>query len=400
MIRRRKDGLLVYALRFRAYGRRRCVTLGTSEEGWTRAKAAEELQNVLADVRRGLWAPPRRGAGEQAASKQVEDPTFHEFAADWFKARRNEWRPSTRADYEWQLELHLLPYFAEHRLSEITVAEVDRYKATKVEAGKLSATSINKTLTRLAQIMDVAVEYGLIEKNPARGRGRRVKAAVPTRTYIDRADQIESLLDAAGQLDLHGRGPKLRRPLLATLAFAGLRLGEALDLRCGSVDLASGTLRVADSKTPAGIREVELLPALRDELSTYKAGRRELSATDFVFATASGARQNQANVRNRMLARSIEIANQIRNKEGRSELPSGLTPHSLRRTYISLTLAIGEEVPFVMQQVGHVDPKVTLGIYARVMFRKDGERERLKALVTGNSTAVADVTADPALRGR
>jgi hypothetical protein len=46
-----------YGLRFRAYGRREYVALGTAAEGWTKAKAQTELQNVLADVRRGIWRP-------------------------------------------------------------------------------------------------------------------------------------------------------------------------------------------------------------------------------------------------------------------------------------------------------------------------------------------------------
>lgn len=36
-----------------------------------------------------------------------------------------------------------------------------------------------------------------------------------------------------------------------------------------------------------------------------------------------------------------------------------------------------------MDQIGHTDPQVTLGIYARVMRRSDGEQERLRALVEG-----------------
>lgn len=36
-----------------------------------------------------------------------------------------------------------------------------------------------------------------------------------------------------------------------------------------------------------------------------------------------------------------------------------------------------------MDQIGHTDPQVTLGIYARVMRRSDGEKERLRALVEG-----------------
>jgi integrase len=251
----------------------------------------------------------------------------------------------------------------------------------KVEAGRLSPTSINKTLTRLAQILEAAVEYGLLERNPARGRARRVKAVAPRRVHLDRADQIESLLGAAGKLDQVGRGPEHRRPLLATLVFASPRLGEALALRWRDVDLASGTIQVGRSKTDAGVRQIDMLPALRDELAAYKSRAQRTSPDDLVFATGQGKALSQSNVRNRVLAGAVAEANARRLDEGLSELPEGLTPHSLRRTFISALLALGEEVPFVMQQVGHADPKVTLGIYARVMFRKDGERERLRRLL-------------------
>ena len=46
-----RDGR-AWAIRFRAYGKRRYVTLGTGEEGWTRQRAEAELRHVLADVDR------------------------------------------------------------------------------------------------------------------------------------------------------------------------------------------------------------------------------------------------------------------------------------------------------------------------------------------------------------
>ena len=39
----------------------------------------------------------------------------------------------------------------------------------------LSVTSINKMLTRLAQILDQAVEYELIGRDPAKGKSRRAR---------------------------------------------------------------------------------------------------------------------------------------------------------------------------------------------------------------------------------
>jgi integrase len=142
-----------YGLRFNAHGRRQYVSLGSAEEGWTRKRAQVELENTIADVRRGIWKPPE----PEPVPETEQDPVFHEFASDWFDASKGEWREATQLDYEWQLSHHLLPFFRDHRLSQITIAEVDRYRAAKVK-DTLSVASINKTITRLAQILEVAVE--------------------------------------------------------------------------------------------------------------------------------------------------------------------------------------------------------------------------------------------------
>lgn len=125
--RRRSDGR-VFALRFRAYGRRHYVTLGSERDGWTRRKADIELANVMADVRRGTWKPDQG----PAAAKEPADPKFHEFASEWLATRRHEFAARTVENYELALTHHLLPFFAGHRLSEVTAQEVDRYKAVKV----------------------------------------------------------------------------------------------------------------------------------------------------------------------------------------------------------------------------------------------------------------------------
>jgi integrase len=383
-----RKGGRTFALRFRAYGKRRYLRLGTVDEGWTRQKAEDELANVLADVRRGIWRPHE----PHKATEPAPEPTFHEFASEWLEGLRHEGlSENTLQDYTWQLCNHMLPFFAKHRPSEITIAEVDRYRQEKVREGTISAASINKTITRLAQILEVAVERELIDRNPARGKRRRLKERKPERTWLDRAEQIVALLDAGGELDAEARVDRKatpRRALLATLTLAGLRISEALDLRWRDVDLAAGRLRVADAKTDAGVRQVDLLPALREELSIHKAQTRFGGPDDFVFPTEHGARQDRNNARRRVVIRSVERANENLTARGRNPLPEGITPHSLRRTFISLLLATGAEVPYVMRQVGHSDPKVTLSIYAQVMYRGEGERERLKIVSEGSDWAL------------
>jgi integrase len=387
-----RKGGRAFALRFRAYGKRRYLTLGTAAEGWNRRRAEDELANVLADVRRGIWAPYE----PPAAPEPAPEPTFHEFASEWLDGLRHEGLSgATLQDYTWQLCNHMLPFFAKHRLSEITIAEVDRYRQEKVREETISAASI----TRLAQILEVAVERELIDRNPARGKRRRLKERRPERTWLDRVEQIAALLEAGGELDAEARIDRRatpRRVFLATLTLAGLRIGEALALRWTDVDLPAGRLRVADSKTDAGVRMVDLLPALREELSVHKAQTRFGQPDDFVFPTESGRRQdrNRNNARRRVVVKSVERANENLTAAGRNPLPEGITPHSLRRTFISLLLATGAEVPYVMRQVGHSDPKVTLSIYAQVMYRGEGERERLKTVVEGSDWALLGTGGD------
>ena len=311
-----------WAIRFRAYGKRRFVTLGRTEEGWSRRRAERELRHILADVERGRWQPDEPAP---PAAEPVPCPTFHEFASAWLRDGAPGWRPKTISDYRWALELHLLPYFARHRLADITIEEVDRYKAAKLREGKLGPNSINKTLTRLAQVLEVAVEYGHIERNPAKGKRRRVKGTEPRRSWVE-PEQLPALIDAA---DIY------LRPTIATLAGAGLRIGEAVALDWRDVKLGAGTLVVRESKTAAGEgREVDLPVGLREELATWRARSPRTAPNDPVFrqprarrpALATDAAQRPSEARNGREGgqRQAESGGHRAHRQNLSALP---TPH-------------------------------------------------------------------------
>jgi integrase len=351
-----KDGR-GWAIRFRAYGKRRSLTLGTSEEGWSREKAEERLRHVLADVERGIWQPY-----EPAAEAPTEAPSFHEFASEWMAARQPELRPRTIKDYQWALSYHLLPFFKDHLLPDITAAEVDRYKTAKVRQGKLGSSQINKTLKRLSQILDVAVDYGHLPSNPAASRGgrRRVKESTPRRTWVE-PEQLLALLDAA---------PKGHRAVLATLAGAGLRVGEACALDWRDLDLATGTLTVQESKTPAGRREVDLPSGLVTELWTLAATSPTTAPDDPVFVGRRETRQTPDNV-GRRLKSAITKANVQLEAVGIAPISERVSPHSLRRTYASLRYACGDDPVYVAEQGGWADPSFPIRVYAKAVKRRE-----------------------------
>jgi integrase len=409
-----------YAVRVHAYGRRHYLTLGSTQDGWTRRRAEAELQNIQADIRRGVWTAPRPARSrttKPVAAPDAKAINFHEFASRWLAGRRNEISPRTYEMYKLALTHHLLPYFAHHGLDEITIETVDTYRRHKVAQSQqrraaleaaadlpynqrpprpLSAPTINKTIDVLQMVLSQAVEYGHIPSNPAAGKRRRLKRPARRPVHLDSVEQIQALLDAAHELDSEPvwRIPD-RRAILTTLVLAGPRAHELCQLRWRDVDLANGRIHIGRSKTQAGLREIPLLPLLRDEIAAHKATVTNAGPDQFVFPTVAGTMRDKDNLRNRVLAPVTERADRLLASRDQPPLPAGLTPHKLRHTFASVLVALGEDPASVMAALGHTDPKFTLRVYTHLMRRESAERARLKAFVDRGAAAMTEDGSTP-----
>jgi integrase len=238
----------------------------------------------------------------------------------------------------------------------------------------LGPNSVNKTITRLSQILALAVDHEFIAANPATGKRRRLKRTATRQTWCEPYQLMPLLKGANGML--LGRG----RPLLATLAGAGLRISEALALTWENVNTERGELVVIASKTDAGKRVVDLTPALRDELAAWHERTPYPRPSDFVFPNGKGRQDNRNNVRRRLLEPAISKANAKLTAAGIDAIEN-LTLHGLRRTYGSLRHAVGDEAVYTAQQIGHADATFTLNVYTVAAKRRErmSEAERVEA---------------------
>jgi integrase-like protein len=163
---------------------------------------------------------------------------------------------------------------------------------------------------------------------------------------------------------------------------SGIRASELCDLRVGEVrlhDPEGARFRIPDAKTEAGVREVQMSPELVEEFVSHfdrlrRAGRRT-DPDAYAFPNTRGgriARQRVARVVGEAAARASERVSQC----GLPPLPH-TTPHTLRRTYISIALLANRfDVLWVMGQVGHADSKMTLDVYAQLQQRVKREHGR------------------------
>ena len=168
-----------------------------------------------------------------------------------------------------------------------------------------------------------------------------------------------TLLDAADEFT---------RPLLATLAGAGLRIGEACALDWRHLDLRdSATLVVEESKTDAGVRVVDLHPGLREDLMAWKAASPMTEPTDPVFLRedrrGNVSRQTDRAARSRMET-AIRKANVALIEKGIEPIHRA-SPHSLRRFFASLNWAIGSDSAYTCEQGGWEEAGFVQKVYTR-----------------------------------
>ena len=430
-----------------AYGERHWVPLGTEREGWNERRAKDRLDEIAALVRRGAWRPPdtfeldpreknpgfhefatdwliRFSRGKRPRTAETAEYLLTHHALPFLKDYRLA-----------EIDYSVLSALVSRRLQKNEEIEAARAAGVVLTDSQgrprrvVGPRTINMTLDIIAKVLADAVKRRILQTNPAKDSALRLKVRHRRGNFLE-ADELLALLEAATAIDsrvspktisrgerarelradgktwksvagelgvaqstaiwLAGRTPddgqpSVRRALLAALGCAGLRNSEACALNLEDLDFARGTISVRDAKTEAGVRKVDMSPWLRDELLSYRASRLDDPPHAPAFPTRAGHRRDKDNVNNRVIGPAVRAAAKVRETRGEAALPASITPHTLRRTYITLMLEAGAPVPYVQAQVGHEDATTTLNIYAQVLKRRDRARhgQAFDALMAG-----------------
>jgi integrase len=170
---------------------------------------------------------------------------------------------------------------------------------------------------------------------------------------------------------VHRGGSFSEGTIVAALVCSGLRNSELCGLDWEDIDFPHRKIAVRDAKTATGVRFIDMTPRLVEELLTYRSSLGEVDPRGSVFPTRTGGRRDANNVNAHVLRPAVRRANEIRVSRRSACLPDRVTPHTLRRTYITLMFEAGASVPYVMSQVGHADSATTLEVYSQVLKRRE-----------------------------
>ena len=159
---------------------------------------------------------------------------------------------------------------------------------------------------------------------------------------------------------------------------------EPVDQPRGAGRPGAGRFKLADAKTDAGVREVEITLYLRDELLEYvldrRAGGLPFAPSGHFFGTATGHRRDPDRFRDRILARAVARASSKRVDGGLPPLPQ-ITPHSLRRTWATFAAMIGRDPKWIAAQIGHVSPSFTFSVYQQIATRRNVDEQDVWTLM-------------------
>jgi integrase len=284
----------------------------------------------------------------------------------------------------------------------------------------ISGGQINKHVELLKQILEPYVG-GELDSNPVVVGDHHIQYSSKTNWKLQ-PDEIVSLLNASASLDvaivqlksrrLRGACVSLRRDgltyeqiasklgivegtvgyhlrlghvaapvtpmyraLIHVLLIAGLRISEALALRCEDIDLFHLNIYVEVSKTAAGRRHVHIHEPLAEVLLEYEEARGSTwTQGALAFCTRNGTPLSRNNVARRTMPRLKEEANEQRKRQGHGPINADVTAHAMRHAYVALLAHSTSPRIYTQTQLGHKRPTTADRIYNYVF----GEEARAR----------------------
>lgn len=317
---------------------------------------------------------------ESGLNRDARFLTFAEYADEWQQERENGIRltstgkrvaPRTIArDRDRIRNINIT--LGNMRIVAITKADVKKFQASLMstdESGKaptisgkpLSGATAHGVCVTLKQILQDAVDDEIIAKNPCNGLASpQVDTKEKKPLSKERVAEFRALLDASTP-----------RPSLVGFRlclFAGLRRGEACDLRWNDFDAKKGTITVSKSlctetlqSKPTKTENVRTIP-LDPATVAYLVEFRKIQAKKLL---GLGKPVGEHRIVAKAQCDFMHPENLTRSlaRFGKANGFEGITPHILRHTYCTLLCETGQSVKTAQYLMGHSDPLTTLRIY-------------------------------------
>ena len=291
------------------------------------ADARKQAKALRAEI--ALGADPR---ADQKAKRAI--PTLSEFFDDTYlpyaKVHKRSWKRDT------QLFARVKEKFGHLRLDQITKQQVSVFHAGILEEG-LSAASADHHPKLLRRMFSMAIEFGLIDKNPL-ANFKLFNHDNKVEHYLDDV-QLGQLMDVL-RTDSNRAVCNIAIMLLGT----GCRLNEILSCKKSDIDVPNRVLKIAASNSKS--KRIRTVPLNDASLDIIFKQFEDTEGYEYLFINHHTGQPYST---------IMKVWIRLRNKAG---LPH-LRLHDLRHSFASFLVNSGRTLYEVQQILGHSQSIVT-----------------------------------------
>ena len=299
--------------------------------------------------------------------------TFSNYADRWIETyagrTRRGFREETRDDYKRILEADAKPFLGKMRIGDVRAQDIKAYaqhvSTREVRRGgidqRVKPNTVRLSLAPVRAMFATALEEGIIRVNPCVG----VRIATATTTAVEGENDEEARALSDEELTrVLAAVPENWRLLPDFLSETALRIGEALALEWGDVDLGTRRIhvrrryyrgKIGPPKSRYGRRSVPLTPRMAQELWKRQKAASDVGDRILVFPSKTGG--------------YLDTTNLYRwwNKAAEEVGVGWAGFHTLRHTCATRLFRMGWNAKQVQLMLGHHSPAFTLATYVHVM---------------------------------
>ncbi len=329
--------------------------------GKTRKEAVEKMQDVLHDLKDGVYIEP-------------STCTFGEWLDKWlFEYKKGKLKTHTFESYETLINVHIKPALGGLLMAKIQANQLQEFYNQKLKDGRsdgkggLSTRMVRYLHAVIRQALQQAVKEGLLPRNmadatePPTIKSKQMRPLTEEELLIFLGEAKEDRLFAAYVL----------------AATTGLRRGELLGLCWDCVNLDQGVVTVRRQLIP--LKKQLVL----EETTKSKSSKRAVSLSDDAIRELKAHKTSQEKEKrwlnsavyldqNLVFAREdgtyldpSEFTKRFQRHLKRANLPK-VRLHDLRHTHASLLLARGIHPKVVQERLGHSSISMTLDLYSHL----------------------------------
>ena len=200
------------------------------------------------------------------------DVTFADYAEYYNELNKCNIKATTYDDNKQKINKHIKPYFGKKKLKDITLSDLDKYKADKLAEG-LSANTVGKLLTFIKTVFKYAVLNHIISENPADGVKKPKKAKY--KYVILSPEELQVLVNEV-------KGTDMELPIALAVLF-GLRRSEVVGLRWSDINFEGKKITISGTVTRQHNSEGKLVDVYTPDTKTEES-KSEYLLTDDVAA--------------------------------------------------------------------------------------------------------------------